>query len=81
VNVFLVRIDAELEFVVSAGLDDGRVTRVELRRVQVVGVFLVLKSKVSKLLFITKKLKIDGNITFSGKHLSVIDGLSEDFES
>ena len=43
VNVLLVWIDAELELVVSARLNDGRITCVQLSRVQIVGVFLILK--------------------------------------
>lgn len=45
VNVLLVRIDAELEFVVAAGLDDRGVASVKLAGVQVVGELLVLKLK------------------------------------
>ena len=49
-NVLLVRVDAELELVVAAGLDDGRVASVKLGSVQVVCVLLVLQFNGKKMI-------------------------------
>ena len=43
VDVFLVRVDAELELVAAPRLHDDWITSVQLRNVQVVAVFLVLR--------------------------------------
>ena len=42
VDVFFVRVDAELELVIASGLDDGRVAGVQLAGVQVIRELLVL---------------------------------------
>jgi hypothetical protein len=45
VDILLVRVDAELKFVVTAGLNYGGVASVKLARVQVVREFFVLKNQ------------------------------------